>query len=244
MEVSYREIIRETKNAVTARFDMLESLLSLQTKPAQKEPVDNKIIETLVSRINNQNEEINHLKSLLCKFNDLMGNIQKKIESMEHQKAPIVNFMSGSYEQMPELNIDYTDKPQNDNRVVCTTKFEEEDEIAEEEEEVGEEEEEEVAEEEEEEVGEKEEEVAEEEEEVAEKEEEEEAEEEEEVAEEEEEEEVEEEESSLELEEFEYRGMTLYRDSENLVYRMDEEGALSDPLGIWDDAKQKIKKIV
>jgi hypothetical protein len=60
----------------------------------------------------------------------------------------------------------------------------------------------------------------------------------------EEEEEVVEEESSLELEEFEYKGMTLYRDSENLVYRMDEEGALSEPLGIWDDAKQKIKKIV
>jgi hypothetical protein len=53
-----------------------------------------------------------------------------------------------------------------------------------------------------------------------------------------------EEESSLELEEFEYKGMTLYRDPDNKVYRMDEEGALSDPLGIWDDAKQKIKKIV
>ena len=53
-----------------------------------------------------------------------------------------------------------------------------------------------------------------------------------------------EEESSLELEEFEYKGMTLYRDPNNKVYRMDEEGALSEPLGIWDNGKQRIKKIV
>jgi hypothetical protein len=66
----------------------------------------------------------------------------------------------------------------------------------------------------------------------------------EEVAEEEVAEEVAEEEGGgVELEEFEYKGMTLYRDGENKVYRMDEDGSLSDPLGIWDEAKQRIKKL-
>ena len=53
----------------------------------------------------------------------------------------------------------------------------------------------------------------------------------------------EEEAEGIELEEFEYKGMTLYRDSENKVYRMDEDGALSDALGIWDETKQRIKKL-
>ena len=52
-----------------------------------------------------------------------------------------------------------------------------------------------------------------------------------------------EEEEGIELEEFDYKGMTLYRDTENKVYRMDEDGALSDPLGLWDEAKQRIKKL-
>jgi hypothetical protein len=40
--------------------------------------------------------------------------------------------------------------------------------------------------------------------------------------------------------------MTLYRDTENRVYRMDEDGALSDPLGLWDESgpKPRIKKII
>jgi hypothetical protein len=68
---------------------------------------------------------------------------------------------------------------------------------------------------------------------------------EEEVVEEEEEEAVEEE--AVELEEFEYKGMTLYRAAspDNKVYRMDEDGciSMSDPIGIWDEKSKKIKKL-
>ena len=53
----------------------------------------------------------------------------------------------------------------------------------------------------------------------------------------------EEEAEALELEEFEYKGMTLYRDPDNKVYRMDEDGAVSDPLGLWDEKSKKIKKL-
>jgi TATA-binding protein-associated factor Taf7 len=81
------------------------------------------------------------------------------------------------------------------------------------------------------------EEVAEEEEEVAE-EEEEVAEEEEEVIEEvaEEEEEAEEE---HELEDFEYRGSTYYRDPENNVFMIDEDGEFL-AIGVWSEVKKKI----
>ena len=51
------------------------------------------------------------------------------------------------------------------------------------------------------------------------------------------------EEEALELDEFEYKGATYYRDSENLVYQQDEDGDLDDtPIGVWNEAKQKILK--
>jgi hypothetical protein len=97
----------------------------------------------------------------------------------------------------------------------------------EEEEEVVEEKEEEEVVEEEEEVVEEEEEVVEEEEEV--------------VVQEEEKEDVVEEQ---ELTEFEYKGMILYRDGENKVYQMDEDGELVDtPIGVWNETKQKVLRI-
>jgi len=72
-------------------------------------------------------------------------------------------------------------------------------------------------------------------------------EEEEEVVEEEEEEVIEEEEEVVEeqeLTEFEYKGMVLYRDGDNKVYQMDEEGELVDtPIGVWNEAKQKVLRI-
>jgi hypothetical protein len=72
-----------------------------------------------------------------------------------------------------------------------------------------------------------------------------EAEEEEEEAEEEaeEEEEVEEEEEEVELEEFEYKGATYYRDSNNTVFGQDEDGDLNTetPIGIWDAEKNRIR---
>ena len=63
----------------------------------------------------------------------------------------------------------------------------------------------------------------------------------EEAVEEETEEAVEEEGEALELEEFEYKGSTYYRDPENNVYMMDEEGELVDePIGVWSEVKKRI----
>jgi hypothetical protein len=63
----------------------------------------------------------------------------------------------------------------------------------------------------------------------------------EEVVEEETEEAEEEEGEALELEEFEYKGSTYYRDPENNVYMMDEEGELVDePIGVWSEVKKRI----
>ena len=69
---------------------------------------------------------------------------------------------------------------------------------------------------------------------------------EEEVVEEEVEEEVveEEEEEQVEsLEEFEYKGRTYYHDSDLKVYIPDEDGAVSDPIGIWDPVKKTIRRL-
>jgi hypothetical protein len=60
---------------------------------------------------------------------------------------------------------------------------------------------------------------------------------EEEVVEEEEEEQVE------SLEEFEYKGRTYYHDSDLKVYIPDEDGAVSDPIGIWDPVKKTIRRL-
>ena len=69
-------------------------------------------------------------------------------------------------------------------------------------------------------------------------------EEEEEVAEEEEEQEdAEEEEEALELDEFEYKGVTYYRDAELQVYQLDTDGDLDEtPIGVWNESKQKVLK--
>ena len=57
---------------------------------------------------------------------------------------------------------------------------------------------------------------------------------EEEIVEEQEEEEEEEEEQELALEEFEYKGKTYYKDEDNQVYEMDDEGDISEPIGSWN----------
>jgi hypothetical protein len=57
------------------------------------------------------------------------------------------------------------------------------------------------------------------------------------------EEEQEEEEEALELEEFEYKGVTYFRDSENQVYQVDVDGDLDDtPIGVWSVEKGKVLK--
>jgi hypothetical protein len=54
----------------------------------------------------------------------------------------------------------------------------------------------------------------------------------------------EEEQEEQELTEFEYKGMILYRDGENKVYQMDEDGELVDtPIGVWNETKQKVLRI-
>jgi len=58
------------------------------------------------------------------------------------------------------------------------------------------------------------------------------------------EEEVEQEaEEALELEEFEYKGVTYYRDADLQVYQLDTDGDLDEtPIGVWNESKQKILK--
>jgi hypothetical protein len=56
-----------------------------------------------------------------------------------------------------------------------------------------------------------------------------------------EEEVAEEEAEEVELEEFEYRGVTYYRDAENNVFGTDADGELvPEPIGVWNEAKQRI----
>ena len=50
-------------------------------------------------------------------------------------------------------------------------------------------------------------------------------------------------EEAMELEEFEWKGVTYYRDSENQVYQKDEDGDLDDtPIGVWNEEKKKVLK--
>jgi hypothetical protein len=51
------------------------------------------------------------------------------------------------------------------------------------------------------------------------------------------------EEEALELEEFEYKGVTYYRDGELQVYQLDTDGDLDEtPIGVWNESKQKVLK--
>ena len=53
----------------------------------------------------------------------------------------------------------------------------------------------------------------------------------------------EEEEQQEELTEFEFKGVTYWRDSENQVYKVDDDGDLDDtPIGLWSSEKNKILK--
>ena len=64
-----------------------------------------------------------------------------------------------------------------------------------------------------------------------------------EVEDEQEEEAMEEEEEVVTFEEFEYKGVTYYKDSDGQVYQKDADGDLDDtPIGVWNEAKQKLQK--
>lgn len=67
--------------------------------------------------------------------------------------------------------------------------------------------------------------------------------EEEEIVEEEVEEEEVEEEEDLGLTEFEYKGKTYYHDSEYKVYKPDADGAIGDPIGLYDPQTNRIRRI-
>lgn len=50
-------------------------------------------------------------------------------------------------------------------------------------------------------------------------------------------------EEALELEEFEYKGATYFKDTENQVYQVSADGDLDDtPIGVWNAEKQKVLK--
>ena len=50
-------------------------------------------------------------------------------------------------------------------------------------------------------------------------------------------------EEALELDEFEYKGVTYFKDTENQVYQVGADGDLDDtPIGVWNAEKQKVLK--
>ena len=52
---------------------------------------------------------------------------------------------------------------------------------------------------------------------------------------------AEEEAMEVELEEFEYKGSSYYRDTDNNVFMADEDGELvADAIGVWNPVKQRI----
>jgi anaerobic selenocysteine-containing dehydrogenase len=54
---------------------------------------------------------------------------------------------------------------------------------------------------------------------------------------------MEEEEEVVTFESFEYKGETYYKDPDGQVYQADADGDLDDtPIGVWNEAKQKIQK--
>ena len=156
----------------------------------------------------------------LSNIENMLNLLTSKINSIEDK---VNNIIHSKDEELPSIILN--DNVAEEKKVVVCKKVEEvveeKQEVIEEEEEVEEEEveEQEVVEEEQEEqeVVEEEQEVVEEEQEVVEE---------------------------QELTEFEYKGMILYRDGENKVYQMDEDGELVDtPIGVWNETKQKVLRI-
>ena len=220
------EVLRETKNAINARLDMLEMMI-IKSNNINKEYNNDNNLDTFIKDTNNRFEEI---ETVFYRFNEKINSINNYIENQQTTdilpRTIIIDKEDNNLSQTNEAVFDISIP----NMIILNNDVEEvaEEEVAEEEiaeEEIAEEEvaEEEVAEEE----------VAEEE--VAE----------EEVAEEEVAEEEVSEEENIELTEFEYKGMTLYHDNDMKVYRMDEEGALSDVMGIYHPhpTKRELDKI-
>lgn len=249
MEVSFCELIRETKNAINSRLDLLEVLVKNHTSSTKvsvpQPPLQQQHPDTV--------ERLNNLESTLYRFNDLISNVIDKIHKMETRTyVPPIKSPSLYHEVIPTITIEDTNS-EDSTKPILTIRSHHDDDNKDtyvektfnvDKNEVEEDGEEEDGEEEEEGGEDGEDEQEKEEDEEDKQEEEEEGEEEDKEEDEEEEDEQENEEEGIELEEFEYKGMTLYRDGESKVYSMDEDGALSEPIGVWDEVKQRIKKIL
>ena len=175
MEVSISQIIRDTKNVINARLDILETIVNLQ-------------------KTNTFDSNIHIIKSLNSRILDL-----------EIQMKELL--FKNSLEQIPEIIITKSEELVNNDTSLLTEKgVTEVSEVEGEGEGEGE--------------GEAEGEV-----------------------EEEGEEGEDEGEGEGEYTPFEYKNMTLYHDKDMIVYQIDEEGNLSDPIGKYDAEKKKIKKL-
>jgi hypothetical protein len=175
MDISIREIIRETRASINARLDMLEMIIQNGKQSVSSKPVDLSRIEFMLS-------------SLSSKINS----IENKMNEQKQEELPSIIIDDA----VKQVKINYDNQSYHDEQEVFEeSQMEEEEKKEEEVEEEKEEEEEEVVE-------------------------------------------------QQELTEFEYKGMVLYRDGENKVYQMDEDGELVDtPIGVWNEAKQKVLRI-
>ena len=214
-----KKLIEKTlSKTVLHKMDFSIREIIRETRAAINTRLD--MLEMLIqnSKPQHQNQsnpvDLSNIENMLNLLTSKINSIEDKVNNIIHSKD----------EELPSIILN--DNVAEEKKVVVCKKEEEE----EEEEVVQEEEEEEVVQEEEEEV------VQEEEEEVV-------QEEQEEVVQE-EQEEQEEVVEEQELTEFEYKGMILYRDGENKVYQMDEDGELVDtPIGVWNETKQKVLRI-
>ena len=174
MEYSIQELIRETKNAINTRLDMLESLISTKK----------------VCTIDINGESLNEsLYERISILETIVKDLQKEdipevviIEKDTHEDEPIIE----RSQEIQEVQNVQVDEAQED----AAQEADDEGDEAEEGEGEGEGEGEAIA-----------------------------------------------------LTEFTYKGMTLYHDEEYKVYQMGEDGELSDPIGIWDESKNRIKKL-
>ena len=173
MECSFQEIIRETKNAINARLDMLESLINSKKTFTVDIGNESMFHTSLNERMSNLENIVSSLKNFDTQNPELVIIEKESLEPFEETPVSIV------------YNKDYGDADDE-------AEAEEEPEADEPEAEA----------------------------------------------------EAEEEEAEgKELTEFTYKGMTLYHDDEYKVYQLGGDGEISDPIGIWDAAKGKIKKI-
>ena len=265
MEISFIEIIRETRNAINSRLDMLEMLVNKHScnnnyqyySNSNSNSCDYHRIDYLNNKINNVSDKLYDLECIINNMNKVKLNEEELSKNVSKQSIPEHTIPENSIpeQSIPEQSIPEQSIPElivEDDAISKIKKDMNGEEYCDEcggecdgvhgasgekalvqmkerglevkdnkvvpitkaEEEEEQQQQEEVVEEE---VAEEEEEVAEEEEEVAEEE--------------------------TQLTEFEYKGMTLYHDADMIVYQLDEEGALSDPIGRYDAEKQKIKKL-